>query len=212
MTQETMSIQQALNELKLLDKRINKSINSLISATYIQNEKLPKEYKNEEDFQNIAKANYASATDLIKRRNLIKGKILNSNANTLVTIAGDTMTVLEAIDRKTSIAYEQLLVDKLSNEYTKASRHVDMTNMAQDSEASNKINGITSSKDESSKELIKAITDLYEGKKAKLIGAELEQGVKTSDLISILDDKINEFLSEVDYKLTESNVKTTITL
>ena len=147
-----------------MDKRINKSINSLISATYIQNEKLPKEYKNEEDFQNIAKANYASATDLIKRRNLIKGKILNSNANTLVTIAGDTMTVLEAIDRKTSIAYEQLLVNKLSSEYTKASRHVDMTNMEQDSEASNKINGITSSKDESSKELIKAITDLYEGK------------------------------------------------
>lgn len=85
--------------------------------------KSTKNTKTEGDFQNIAKANYASATDLIKRRNLIRGKILNSNANTLVTIAGDTMTVLGMIDRKTSIAYEQLLVNKLSNEYTKASRH-----------------------------------------------------------------------------------------
>lgn len=212
MTQETMSIQQALNELKLLDKRINKGIDSLISATYIQNEKLPKEYKNEEDFQNIAKANYASATALIARRNLIKGKIMNSNANTLVTIAGETMTVLEAIDRKTAINYESQLVNKLSNGFTKASRHVDLTNMAQDSEASNKISGITSSKDESSKELIKAITDLYEGKKAKLIGADLVQGVKVSDLIDTLENKIDAFLSEVDYTLTESNVKTSITL
>ena len=64
MTQETMSIQQALNELKLLDKRINKSINSLISATYIQNEKLPKEYKNEEDFHYLQNSKFLSFKEL----------------------------------------------------------------------------------------------------------------------------------------------------
>ena len=64
MTQETMSIQQALNELKLLDKRINKGINSLISATYIQNEKLPKEYKNEGEFHYLQNSKFLSFKEL----------------------------------------------------------------------------------------------------------------------------------------------------
>ena len=51
-----------------------------------------------------------------KGRKEIKEKIVKSNAETLVTIAGKEMTVAAAIERKESIKYEKKLAEELKNQ------------------------------------------------------------------------------------------------
>ena len=96
------SIHRALAELKLLDKRITKTIDNLKVITYKKGNKL--EYNiTEEEFKAVVEADMQSVKDLITRRKEIKEKIVKSNAETLVTIAGKEMTVAAAIERKESI-------------------------------------------------------------------------------------------------------------
>lgn len=109
------SIHRALAELKLLDKRITKTINNLKVVTYKKGNKLECNIA-EEEFKAVVEADMQSVKDLITRRKEIKEKIVKSNAETLVTIAGKEMTVAAAIERKESIKYEKRLAEELKNQ------------------------------------------------------------------------------------------------
>ena len=74
------SIHRALAELKLLDKRITKTIDNLKVVTYKKGNKL--EYNiTEEEFKAVVEADMQSVKDLITRRKEIKEKIVKSKAN-----------------------------------------------------------------------------------------------------------------------------------
>lgn len=81
-----------------------------------------------EAFKANAKADFQSITDLIKRRNTIKSAIIKSNAVTMVEVAGKTMTVAEAIDKKSAIDYEQNLLNKLNKQYITSIEKVNKEN------------------------------------------------------------------------------------
>ena len=110
-----ISITQALNELKLLEKRINDKIGCTVFLTSkVNNEtKVLNGKKTPEEFEKEAKADYASILDLINNRKVIKSKIVESNATTFVEINGKKYTVADAIERKSSIIYEQKLLQTL---------------------------------------------------------------------------------------------------
>ena len=105
----SISVARALVELKTLDNRINKMISSTTWVTY--------KTKNinygftEEDFKKKTQAEHQSLNDLIKRRNAIKNAIVLSNATTNVQVAGQTMTVAQAIEYKQTITYKRALLD-----------------------------------------------------------------------------------------------------
>jgi hypothetical protein len=113
-----MSITRALVELKNLDSRINRAINSGI---YIAGAKKSSKKINNiftrEDFDKRAKADYQSAIDLIKRRKMIKSKVVESNAKTMVKINNVEMSVADAIERKDSIDYERALLSEMEKQY-----------------------------------------------------------------------------------------------
>ena len=104
-----MSIHQALSELKLLDSRIERAINSgrFIGTKKLVESKVSQTRTTVKDFNVSAKADLESVRALIERRSEIKSKIVASNAKTKVTIGGTKYTVAEAIERKSSISYEE---------------------------------------------------------------------------------------------------------
>lgn len=105
-----ISITEALTELKLYDQKINKV---LCSADFIGCKKKSSDRVNSfklENFEANAKASYQSVSDLIENRARLKSAIVQSNAATMVEIAGKKYTVAEAIERKNSIEYDKMLL------------------------------------------------------------------------------------------------------
>jgi hypothetical protein len=100
MTKETMTVHQALAELKMMDKRItaaiqepewvvtNKHSNTKIGGVAVK------------DWMTDIQSKYRKVLSLIARRDAIKRAVVNSNAVTKVVVAGVEYTVAEAIDRK----------------------------------------------------------------------------------------------------------------
>lgn len=100
MTTETMTIHKALSELKVLNSRIDKAISrcKFCVANKHFNEKI--EGIDKKEYIDNMKASYDQVNDLIKRMEAIKKAVVLSNAETKITVAGNTYTVAEAIYMK----------------------------------------------------------------------------------------------------------------
>lgn len=211
-----ISIQQGLNELKLLDKRIMHTINNITPVTVTSRDKIayPKDVTSHksDDFIKNGLSNYQSALDLIDNRNKIKSAIVLSNASTKVSIGIKEYTVAEAIERKNSIHYEECLLNKLKIEYTNAKlKHTHLTDEVNTTIETriNSVLGNNTERKQDTDSLIDAINKLGLDElpvlnSIKYNGSDLEQ------IIDTLQQSIDTFLSEIDYKLTESNVQTYI--
>ena len=99
----TISVTQALAELKLLRRRIQSATQSseFIVLRHKRDVLVPA------DFATSARAAYQSYVDLLKRYKAIKSAIVLSNAATTVTIAGVAYTVADAVERKRAIEFEK---------------------------------------------------------------------------------------------------------
>ncbi|MFS0576896.1 hypothetical protein AB1K83_14750 [Sporosarcina sp. 179-K 3D1 HS] len=109
-TTRTMSIHRALSELKTLNDRIAKAIRE---ADFIATDRKSAQKFNGlsiDEYEKTIQAGFDKAVSLIERRNRIKDAIVQSNAVTEVVVAGETMTVAKAIERKTSIQNEENLL------------------------------------------------------------------------------------------------------
>lgn len=191
-----MTVTRALNELKLLDKRINKKINETTFITATKDTSLTLD----------AKADFESITTLISNRSKLKTAIMASNATTKVTIGGKVMTVVEAIEQKDSIEYKKSLLTQLKRNY-------------QDVEQ------VTLHHERVIDERLQALLEATFGKDGRTSDNEIErisESFKEQNKLTILDpinvksiieelsNEIDTFESEVDFVLSESNAITTI--
>jgi hypothetical protein len=199
-----ISVTRALAEVKALNDRIEKATRTPAFISVTVGGKI---VNGAGDIQTVAaqlKANLQSVTDLIARRNLVKGAIIRSNAVTKVTINGVEMTVAEAIERKGSIDKERALVAVLLQQLGQVKTAVERNNV----QMQGKIDAM----------LLTAI-----GKERKATEEELEAISKpytASNVTALLDpngleavtqkmsEDINGFIFEVDYVLSEANAKT----
>jgi hypothetical protein len=113
MTTTQMTVTRALAELKLLDSRINRTINGATFGGILVGNKVSAGLTSVDDIEKRAKADFQSVKALINSRNEIKSAIVKSNSVVEVEIAGVKLTVAEAIERKTSIQYENNLLASL---------------------------------------------------------------------------------------------------
>ena len=143
MTTETMTIHEALAELKMLDKRIGQKIEegSFAVANRHTNNKIGgltvEEY--------IAKASesYQSITDLIARRAAIRNALSLSNAQTKIEVGGKTYTIAEAIEmKKTGVLHLIDLMNTLNDAYNAAKNTVSRMTNAIDENADKYIIGL----------------------------------------------------------------------
>lgn len=203
-----MTITRALAELKLLDSRIKNSINE---TTFIDGYQkridrtlFTKETK--EEFSKKAKSDYQSITALIKRRSEIKSKILNSNAGTAIRIASKEYTVAEAIDRKTQVEYEKLLLSKMRLNLNDINNQIESNRVELDSKIETMLAQSLGTDKKTNK-------DDYDNVSKPFIEANCINKVDPISIdkeIQALNESIETFINEVDFVLSESNAKTKI--
>ncbi len=204
-----MSITRGLSELKLLANRIEREINSAkFTISHKKSSKRVDSVNDAEDFTNKAKGSYASVLSLIERRKAIKSAIVESNAKTIVNIAGKQMTVASAIERKDSIQFEQSLLGEMKQQYAQQLailRHENAKVQVKLDELLNVSFGRENKQKVSSDEIEIMSKPYLEQNEFTLLDP-----LKLEDKIKNLENDINEFLSEVDFVLSESNTLTKI--
>ena len=213
----TFSVQEGLNRLKLYDSKINRSIseNELYFLVTDSGKLKQKTKQTKEDLEEQAKATFQKTMDLIDNRNKLKQAIVQSNATTKVTIGDVQYTVAEAIETKSSIEYKQNLLTKLKQTYRKQELGASNYNDSIKNNHEKKVNTLLST-DSDNKDgletLINQMALLAESELLMVNEYPLVKNTTNIDMINILEEEIESFLSEVDYKLTESNVITKISL
>lgn len=199
----TISITEALNELKLYDARIRKAISNikLVGAAKKSSDKVGVVLK--DTFYERAKADYQSVTDLMANRNALKSAIVKANAVTDVTIAGKTMTRAEAIERKNSIKYEESLLLEMKRQYATTMDSVNKENKKVDSKVDELITTLVGR--DSDKKLSKEDHEAVEKPYREKNEFEFIDPIGIYDEMLALESDIDGFKSEVDTVLVLSN-------
>ena len=207
---DTMTVTRGLAELKLLDSRITKQVeNSIFVDMYQKRNKqamgagIPME-----EFEARAKEGYQSTVDLIKRRAAIKSAIMKSNATTLVTIGGEEMFVMDAIEMKNSIQYKQNLLSRMKSQQVTIKKYMDQNKSKLDEQVRELVEKNIGTERKIDPDYYKTIaTPFIEANETKICDP-LEIGKKIEEM----DKSIDTFNSEVDFILSESNAKTEINI
>ena len=209
MTTETMSIHQALVELKTLDKRIESAIQEgdWVVANKHSNGKISG--IDLKDFIENVKSRHQKVTSLIARTEAIKRAVVNSNAVTKVTIAGKEYTVAEAIDMKNhGIERLRIFLRRLNHDYTMAKAAADRANGAElERRADDYVRTMIGNTD------IKGLTEEVKRLRDEFIKAqtmELVDPIGVLKQIEMLNEQINAFEVNVDSALSVSNALTAI--
>lgn len=202
-----MTIHRALTELKNLKDRIHKATSEVdvIVPNRKSNEKIGgveiEEYKKQ------MQASYDKVIGLINYRNRLKTAVVQSNAKTIVTVAGEEMSVAQAIERKDSIHYEEGLFHTIQNQYRLAVGKVASENDKLPEKLETYLVNILGSKEkQTNKEEVEMHTKTFMNRNEY----ELVEPFNTVQIIEKLESYINEFKNEVDAVLSESNATTFI--
>jgi hypothetical protein len=199
---QTMSITQALAELKLLDKRIQKATDSVQWAD-VKTKSHPVDV---EKFSRTAHAEYQSFLDLVKRRDTLKRAVVSSNANTHVKVGTWEGSVAEAIEYKTSIFYKKRLLDIMRAQLLTAKAQFKVQQENVDERLEKLLHSELGKDVKTSPETITALTNSFrENNKVELVDP-LDLSQKTNEL----EEEIESFETNVDWVLSEVNGKTTI--
>ncbi|GEN83799.1 hypothetical protein SLU01_21110 [Sporosarcina luteola] len=207
-TTQTMSIHRALSELKTLNDRIPKAIQE---ADFIATDRKSAQKINGlsiEDYEKMIQAGFDKAVSLIERRNRLKDAIVQSNAITEVVVAGETMTVAKAIERKSSIANEEKLLSMMVGKRRMAINKLTMENESLPSRLEDYLTAILGNKEHAKKEEVELHTKSFMDRNEYI----LIDPLKLDKRIEEWDERISNFKAEVDAVLSESNAITKITI
>ena len=207
MEKEKMLVTQALNELKLLDSRIEREISNtgFVTAAKTADKKVTPSVTKEEYIAS-ANAGYQSIMDLIQRRAKIKAAVVASNAVTKVTINDEEMTVAEAIELKTSISYEIKLLRTLKTQYDRAKSVEASQNLVLEDRIDKYIETMLGKDAKGKKDdYSEMITPIRTANEYSLVDP-----LKAEEKIVALENRIDGFRSKVDAVLQVSNCVTVI--
>jgi hypothetical protein len=209
MSGEEMTLAKALVELKLLDKRIRKKLSSLEPVAVKKGGKFVAAITSQEEFEREAKAAWQSLQDMTRRRREIKAALVLANAVTPVKIAGETMTIAEAIEKKNMIDLEETIVQQLRLKVAKAHQEVDEHNALMKNKLLRLLETTYGKREaQLSKDDHDRIAKPFnEANEAKLI--DPMNGDKTA---TEMEDKFELFRAEVDVCLSIANATTTIAI
>lgn len=204
-TSERMTITKALSELKLLDRRVNKLIDETVFVTFTVGSDPPYEARSAAEFNQRALANRQAAADLMRRRAAIKSAVVLSNATTTVQVAGSSYTVAEAIERKSSVQYDQRLLGRLRGDLARAREQAQQANDRALSRLDTQAQALLG-KDSARGSEYEALHRSFMERNA----AHVLDPLDAQREIDTLGRQVEEFLAEVDQALSVSNALTLI--
>jgi hypothetical protein len=200
----SISVSQALAELKLLRKRIqNVTQNSTFTVL-----KKKRDLLDASRFSTEAVASYQSYTDLLSRYNAIKAAIVLSNATTTVSIGGVSYTVADAVERKKTIDIEKEMLVTMQGQFERVKREHE-NHVTNENARVERLIQTELGKD--SKTNVEVITQLSETFLAQN-KAEIVDPLNLVDKIKDLNKSIEDFETKVDWVLSESNGRTMISV
>jgi len=209
MTSEKMTVHKALAELKLLDDRILKAIKSTeyCIANKHSNDKI--RGVSVEEYSKQMQGGYDKAVDLIERRKSIKRAVVLSNAVTKVKIAGKEYTVAEAIEMKNhGIDFDGTLMEAMRKNYNLAMAVIKEQNGKElEERADQYVTAIYGQKEgkTNTADIEKVKEDFLKSNQFELVDP-----LSVLDKINSLEEKISDFMAEVDAALSVSNALTEI--
>ena len=209
MTTEKMTIHEALSELKVIGKRIDKEMNGMVFVTANKHSNTKIGGKTIEEFSDNIKSKYQKITDLIKRREAIKRAVTQSNAITVVNISGQEMTVAEAIEyKKAGVAFKENLLGCLSLQYNRTTDIINRTNGDNlEAKADDYVIKMYGNKDSGiANEVIETAKKNYIDNNS----LDMIDPLDVSKIIAELNDEIDKFTTKVDSALSVSNATTMI--
>ena len=200
---QQMSITQALPELKLLEKRIEKVVEGIQDWCKVAHNGAPVD---KDKHKKETEAQLQSFNDLVKRRDTIKRAIILSNANTRVKIGQFEGTVAEAIEYKMSIRFKRSLLDSMKeclqtkrDEYERKKGEVDgrLERLLQ-SELGKDV--------KTNPETITALTNSFRDNNK----VELVDPLSLAEKIQALEGELDSFATNVGWGLSQANATTMI--
>jgi hypothetical protein len=198
-----MSIHRGLAEIKLYDKKIETGLRgSFVVPNKVSNKMIGG--RSLDDVRKVIKGNFDSTKALIENRKIIKQALVMSNAKTHVSVAGKDYSVAEAIERKNSIQYDVNFLNTLKNQYSNANNQVENNNTQLPSKLETYLVSVLGDKASRDPESVKAHTKVFEDSNK----FELIDPAKIADFINDYETEIDEFTTQVDYVLSESNAVT----
>lgn len=204
-----MTVTKALTEIKKLDKQIAKLTQKSAFIGSATNGRVPG-FRSLEEVSAHIKSGYDKIRALMTRRATIKAKVTASNAATSVTIAGKTITVAEAIERKESIEQEETMLGMMKQQYSAVMNKQLRHDNQNQSEIDRKVEQVLGNmkKIDANDTTYQAIKEQVEaGNKFELVDP-----IGISKVIDELEDSIDDFKANVDVELSVSNATTSIEL
>ena len=203
-----MTIHRALTELEMLHKRIEEAHRNVTAVVARhRNDKKVNGIEVEEFVKNM-QSSYDKVVGLIAYRNRLKALVVESNARAVVKVGSREMNVVEAIERKQSIEYEKTLLATLLQQYNITVKRVAKNNDELPEKLETYLINILGNKEKQTPEEVALHTDTF----MKRNEQELLDPLKVKKVIEAMEGSVNEFKSEVDAVLSESNAKTFIEL
>ena len=202
-----ISITRAFSLKKTLVERFNKELaNSKLIGVAV-GKKMSDTYVSyaPEDFEKQAVESFQSITDIAKILVEIRTKIDQSNFVTKVKIGGVEMTVLEAIRKKDEIAKKAALVVNLRGQLRVQRSLFERAIANNNSRVERIVSEQTASgvKDKNLEETVRENIDA-------LYAVSFVDPLKLEEKIKELEKEVEDFTSEVDFALSESNSTTYI--
>lgn len=208
MNKETMTVHEAMAELKMLKKRIaSKQNGTYVAVNKHSNKKI--NGKEIDEFIKDIDSEYQSVEDMWNRYFAIKKQLSLSNAKTIVKIAGKDYTVAEAIEMKRDSGIDiKFMIDVILNQYATAQKECIKKNNALEEKADTYVSQLYGTKDKAAADEVMAVRKTY-------IDTNSVEVVTGTDLIKKINarkDALDKFMTEVDAKLSISNATTFITI
>jgi hypothetical protein len=198
----SISVTQALAEIKLTRSRME---NALDQTVFIKLKK-KRDMMDVARFSKEAVSSFQSYTDLVKRYNTLKSAIVQSNAVTTVRIAGNVYTVADAVERKRTVEFDKQLLTVLRTQYDKVKTEYDQHMITEQARVERLVTTELSKDNKTNVDVVNQLTETFLAQNR----AEIVDPLGLADQIRDLKRSIEEFETQVDWVLSESNGKTLI--
>ena len=208
----TMSITRALTRAKTIEKQLTRLVESQYVVTLMKREvdDVSDVFK---DNLKMTKSNFDQFNDLFAELNNIKAAVRKSNEVTKVVIGGEELTVADALVYKNTIVYRNNFLDRITRENRNAESRVEQSKISADTKfASVRENLIKNSQGQDvSEDYLKTVLTEEERRLKKAIVEVKVSGINNvNEYIEAERKRIDTFIEEVDYVLSESNATTII--
>lgn len=208
----TMSITRALTRAKTIEKQLARLVESQYVVTLMKREvdDVSDVYQ---DNLKMTQSNFDQFNDLFAELNNIKASVRKSNEVTKVVIGGEELTVADALVYKNTIVYRSNFLDRITRENRNAESRVEQSKINADNKfASVRENLIKNSQGQDvSEDYLKTVLTEEERRLKKAIIEVKVSGINNvNEYIEAERKRIDTFIEEVDYVLSESNATTII--